>query len=115
MRMTGARFLAGPNIHDDSSGVVIGTELESQPPAGQPIIVASDRSNRIFAALGIAGMAEDWAATAGHGRTALQGFLLRLATALVTPTSIFPSGGRIIAASDSRLVVFLRCEHQRSA
>jgi hypothetical protein len=40
---------------------------------------------------------------------------LRLATALVTPTSIFPSGGRIIAASDSRLVVFLRCEHQRSA
>src|SRR6266851_4330270 len=36
MRTVGARFPSGPNIHDDSSGVVIGTDLVSLPPAGQP-------------------------------------------------------------------------------
>ena len=114
MRIAAVRFLAGPNIHDDSSGVVIGTDILTLPAAGHPIVVSSDRSDRIFGALGIAGIADEWAATAAHGRAALAGFLLRLATALVTPASIFAAGGRIVASSEFRLVVFLRCEHERT-
>ena len=87
MRITGARFLSGPNVHDDASGVVIGTDLASLPPAGQPFASPRDSSNPIFAALSIAGMADEWAATAVRGRAALPAFLLRLATALVTPAS----------------------------
>src|SRR5882724_4294492 len=111
MRILGARFRSGPNVHDDSSGVIINTEVASLPPAGEPFGSPRNRSDPIFAALSIAGMADEWAATAVHGRAALPGFLLGLATALVTGASIFPSGGRIIAA-EPRLVVFLRCEHE---
>src|ERR1700687_6123281 len=100
MRIVGVRVLAGPNIHDDSSGIVATTELEALPPAGQPLLIAPERSERIFAELGLAGMADAWAAAATRGRAALPDFLLRLATALVTPASIFPSGGRIVAASE---------------
>jgi cyanophycin synthetase len=112
MRIVGGRFLSGPNVHDDSSGVVIGTKLESLPPVGEPFVIDRDRSDRIFGALAIAGLAEDWAATAERGRAALPGFLLRLATALVTPASIFPSGGQIIGPPEPRLAVFIRCEHE---
>ena len=38
---------------------------------------------------------------------------MRLATALVTPVSIFPSGGAVLDSTGSRLVVFLRCEHEK--
>jgi len=58
MRVTGARFLAGPNIHDDSSGVVIRNEMASLPPAGAPLASRHDRSDPIFAALDIAGLAD---------------------------------------------------------
>ena len=91
MRIVGTRVLFGPNLYDDSSGVVIGTELGSLPPAGQPFAVRRDRTDRILGALAIAGLADEWAATAARGRVALPDFLLRLATALVTSASILPS------------------------
>src|SRR6185312_16136080 len=56
MRVTGARFLAGPNIHDDSSGIVIRNEMTSLPPAGAPLASPSDRIDPIFAALDMAGL-----------------------------------------------------------
>jgi hypothetical protein len=112
MRVAGTRVLSGPNLYDDSSGVVIGTELGPLPPAGQPFAVRRDRTDRILGALDIAGLADAWAARAARGRVALPDFLLRLATALVTSASIFPSGGQVIDASGSRLAVFLRCEHE---
>jgi cyanophycin synthetase len=112
MRLIGARFLAGPNLHDDASGVVIRNEMASLPPAGAPLASPCDRSDAVFAALGIAGLADDWAATVAQGRAALPAFLLRLAAALATRASTFPSGGRTIRATDDRLVVFLRCEHE---
>jgi hypothetical protein len=76
--------------------VVIGTELGTVPPAGLPPAGQPGGSDRIFAALAIPGLAEEWAATAARGREALPGFLLRAATALVTSASIFPSGGQVI-------------------
>ena len=112
MRVTEARFLAGPNLHDDASGVVIRNEIAALPPAGAPLASPRDRSDPIFAALGIAGLADDWASTAAQGRGALPAFLLCLAAALASRASIFPSGGRIIRATDPRLVVFLRCDHE---
>src|SRR5262245_778331 len=112
MRVIGARFLAGPNLHDDASGVVIRNEMASLPPAGVPLAGPRDRSDPVFAALGIARLADEWAATAAQGRTALPAFLLRLAAALAIRASTFPSGGRIILAADPRLVVFLRCDHE---
>src|SRR6266446_5192103 len=112
MRIVGVRILSGPNIYDDSSGVVIGTELDSLPPAGQPFAVRRDRSDRVIGALAIPGLADEWATTAARGRAALPAFLLRLATALVAPASIFASGGRIIDSPESRLAVFIRCEHE---
>ena len=104
MRLIGARFLAGPNLHDDESGVVIRNEMASLPPAGAPLASPRDRSDPIFAALGVAGLADDWAAIAAQGRAALPAFLLRLAAALASRASILPSGGRIIRAADARLV-----------
>jgi UDP-N-acetylmuramyl tripeptide synthase len=117
MRIVGTRFLSGPNLYDDSNGVVIGTELGAVPPAGPPpaglpLVGRPGRSDRIFAALAIPGLADEWAVTAARGREALPDFLLRLATALVTSASIFPSGGQVVDASASRLAVFLRCEHE---
>src|SRR5690349_21793387 len=38
MRIVGTRVLSGPNLYDESSGVVIGTELGTPPPAGQPFL-----------------------------------------------------------------------------
>jgi UDP-N-acetylmuramyl tripeptide synthase len=112
MRIVGTRVLFGPNLYDDSSGGVIGTELGTLPPAGRPFVTRPDRSDRVLGALDIAGLADEWAATAARGQAALPDFLLRLATALVTSASIFPSGGQVIDASGSRLAVFLRCEHE---
>src|SRR5690348_8336313 len=98
MRVGGGRVLSGPNLYDHSSGVVIGTELGTLPPAGQPFAGRRDRIDGILGALAIAGLADEWAATAAEGRAALPGFLLRLASALVTSASIFPSGGQVIDA-----------------
>src|SRR5262249_14631032 len=108
----GARFLTGPNLHDDASGVVIRNEMAALPPAGAPLPSPRDRSDPVFAALGVAGLADDWAAVAAEGRAALPAFLLRLAAALASVAPTLPSGGRIIRATDARLVVFLRCEHE---
>jgi len=108
--MTGVRVLSGPNLYDDSGGVVIGTELDSLPPAGAPF--ALSRPDRIFAALAIPGLADEWTATAARGRAALPAFLVRLATDLVTSASIFPASGQSIDASRSRLAVFIGCEHE---
>jgi len=108
--MTGVRVLSGPNLYDDSGGVVIGTELDSLPPAGAPFAVS--RTDRIFAALAIPGLADEWTATAARGRAALPAFLVRLATDLVTSASIFPASGQSIDASRSRLAVFIGCEHE---
>src|SRR5690242_14375534 len=112
MRTTGIRVLSGPNLYDDSSGVVIGTELASLPPAGEPFAFSRDRIDRIFAALAIPGLADEWAATAARGRAALPALLVRLATELVTTASIFPASGQVIDASGSRLAVFIGCEHE---
>jgi len=68
MRVVGARVLSGPNLYDHSSGVVIGTELGTLPPAGQPFAGRRDRIDRIFAALAVPGLAADWAATTARGR-----------------------------------------------
>src|SRR5260221_3762704 len=111
MRITATRFLAGPNIHDDSSGVVIGTDATALAPSGEPAVLSPQRSGRVFGALGMAGMAEQWPAAA-QAPAALPGFLLRLASALVTRVSIFPSAGTVVNSSGSRLIVFLRCEHE---
>jgi len=108
MRITGGRFLDGPNIHDDASGIVAVTELAGLPPEGPLPVVALERGERIFAELGQAGLAAAWAQAVARGRGALPDFLLRLAAALVTSVSIVPSGGRIVASSDTRLVAFLR-------
>ncbi len=112
MRMTGIRVLSGPNLYDDSGGVVIGTELASLPPAGEPLPLSRHRIDRIFVALAIPGLADQWAATAARGRTALPALLVRLATDLVTTASIFPASGQVIDASGSRLAVFIGCEHE---
>ncbi|MFO1057461.1 MAG: Mur ligase family protein [Dongiaceae bacterium] len=111
MRIAGARFLNGPNIHDDASGVVIGTEIVSLPPADQPIGMARDRCDAVFGTLNLAEMAEAWAAAAERGRRGLTDFLLRLASVLMTPKSIFPSGGRVLGSPELQMRVFLRCEH----
>ena len=110
--MTGVRVLSGPNLYDDSSGVVIGAELESLPPAGEPFAPARDRTARVFAALALPGLADEWTATAARGRAALPALLVRLATALVTTASVFPASGQVIDASGSRLAVFIGCEHE---
>src|SRR5947208_13222368 len=112
MRMTGVRVLSGPNLYDDSSGVVIGAELESLRPAGEPFAPARDRTARVFAALALPGLADEWTATAALGRAALPALLVRLATALVTTASVFPASGQVIDASGSRLAVFIGCEHE---
>src|SRR5260221_4556006 len=82
MRMTGVRVLSGPNLYGDSSGVVIGTELASLPPAGEPVALA--RTDRISAALAIPGLADEWATTAAHWRGAVPALPVPLAAALVT-------------------------------
>src|SRR5262249_48026705 len=87
-------------------------ELEALPPAGPLPVLASEPGERVFAALGQAGLAGPWAVAAAGGRVALPPFLLRLATALLTSASIFPSERRIVAWSGSRLVPFLGCEHE---
>src|SRR5437773_2234451 len=71
LRLPCARFLSGPNLQNDSSGVVIRNEMISLPPAGTPLDPRRDRSDAVFAALGIAGLADDWAATVAEGRAAL--------------------------------------------
>src|SRR5258708_2208673 len=110
MRMTGVRVLSGPNLYDDSSGVVIGTELTSLPPAGAPFALA--RTDRTSAALAIPGLADEWAKTAAHGRAAVPALLVRLAAALVTTASVFPASRQVIDASGSRLAAFIGCEHE---
>src|SRR5207245_8584871 len=100
------------NLYDESSGVVVGTELGTLPPAGQPFTGPPGREDRIFAALAIPDLAAEWTATAARGREALPGFLLRLATALVTSASIFPSGGQVVDRSGSRLTGFIGSKQQ---
>src|SRR5438552_407032 len=114
MRVTGVGFLTGPNMYDDSSGLLIATDIGSLPPAGRPIEIAPERSGLVFAEMGLADMASAWTMAAPLGRAAASDFMLRLAIALVTPRSIFPSGGVMLGLREGMLTVFLRCEHNRT-
>ncbi len=64
--------------------------------------------------MGLADMTGAWAMAAPGGRIAVADFLLRLASALLTPKSIFPSGGLMLDLREGLLTVFLRCEHDRT-
>jgi cyanophycin synthetase len=112
MRVTGFRYLSGPNIHEDAGGLVIATELPPLLAAGQPIAVAPGRCERVFATLGLPGLGRRWAAEAAGGRAAVPGTLCRVAVALIGRASIFGSGARVLAPAEPELRVFLRCEHQ---
>jgi cyanophycin synthetase len=108
MRITGFHYLRGPNLHDDSGGLVIATELPESAALGLPFPVSAERCEQVFAALDLAGLGRDWAG----GRVRLGELLCRVAATLLTRSSMQPSAGRILDRTGAQLVAFLGCEHQ---
>jgi len=68
--MTGVRVLSGPNLYDDSGGVVIGTDARS---LRRPARLALSRTTHLRS-VAIPGLADEWTATAARVRAALRPF-----------------------------------------
>ena len=111
MPIVGRRFLTGPNLHDDASGLVVEDDLEPLPAGDAAIELSLERLRRLLEGLGFAALQERWLAAAARGRTAMPGPLLRLAAGLLAPWSVAPPGGTVIGWQAGRVRLFLRCEH----
>jgi cyanophycin synthetase len=107
MRITGFQYLSGPNVYEDSGGLVIVTELPEPAASGPPIPVSPERSAPVFAALGLAALGHDWAGR----RLGVGECLCRIAGALLGRSSIHHAASRVLERSAARLVAFLGCEH----
>ncbi|MFO1059750.1 MAG: hypothetical protein U1E53_22625 [Dongiaceae bacterium] len=105
MRIARHRFLAGPNLQDDESGLLLA--LEPDLPA-MPERPAPERCARIFATLGLPRLGQRWTAEDRPDTTEM---LCRVAVALLMPVSIVPPVARLIGAAPASRV-FLRCEHE---
>ncbi|MFO1055646.1 MAG: Mur ligase family protein [Dongiaceae bacterium] len=111
MPIVGRRFLTGPNLHDDASGLVIEDDLAPLPAGDAAIELSPERLRRLLEGLGFAALQERWLAAAARGRPAMPGPLLRLAAGLLAPWSVAPPGATVIGWQAGRVRLFLRCEH----
>ncbi|MFO1059196.1 MAG: Mur ligase family protein [Dongiaceae bacterium] len=109
MRITGFQYLSGPNVYEDSGGLVVVTELPQPAGPGRPLPVSPERCEPVFAALGLAELGRDWAGL----RIGLGEVLCRVAGALLARCSIHPPPVRMLERAGTRLVAFLGCEHER--
>jgi cyanophycin synthetase len=108
MRITGHRYLSGPNLHDDESGLLLVVDRQPLAALAAPGAVAPERCAEVFGALGLARLGERWA---GEERPRPAEMLCRVAAALLAPVSIVPSAAQLLGGAPE-LRVFLRCEHE---
>jgi cyanophycin synthetase len=108
MRAQVDRFLTGPSIHDDCSGLLVAVDLAGLPAADRP--AAAAQGARVLSALRLAPAAVDWDAALARGAAGLAALLARLTEALLRPLCVLEPRSSIVAIAENRPTLFVRCE-----